>query len=32
MNGVCFERDLLLRGLLWTWSIMNVVCDEQVCC
>ena len=26
MNVVCYER-----GLLWTWSVMNVVCYEWVC-
>ena len=26
MNVVCYER-----GLLWTWSVMNVVCYERVC-
>jgi len=23
MNMVCYERDLLLTDLLWTWSVMN---------
>jgi len=26
MNVVCYER-----GLLWTWSVMNLVCYELVC-
>jgi len=26
MNVVCCERALLWSGLLWTWSVMNVVC------
>jgi len=40
MNVVCYERGLLLMGLLWTgllrtWSVLNglfwAVCYEQVC-
>jgi len=26
MNAVFYER-----GLLWTWSVMNMVCYERVC-
>jgi len=37
MNMVCYECGLFSnvvryeRGLLWTWSVMNVVCYERVC-
>jgi len=37
MNMVYYERCLLLRvvcyeqGLLWTWSVVSVVCNEWVC-
>jgi len=26
---VCYERVCYERGLLWTWSVMNVVCYER---
>ena len=28
MNMVCYELVCYERGLLWTWSVMNVVCYE----
>ena len=30
MNMVCYERGLLWTGLLWTWSVINMVCYERV--
>ena len=31
MKAVCYESGLLQTGLLWMWSIMNVVYYEQIC-
>jgi len=28
MNMIFYEHGLLWSGLLWTWSVMNVVCFE----
>jgi len=33
MNVVCYEHGVWLvfyeSGLLWTWSVMNVICNER---